>query len=144
MDARRSVTLHPGRGLGDANGSRTRQVTVVSRERWEAIAERMGEFVDPVLRRANLLVSGVDLAYSRGRVLCIGRCRLEVRGETRPCERMDAQLPGLRAELAPHWGGGIYASVLDGGPIAIGDAVDWEAAATAALPSSPQTRSRSG
>ena len=104
-------------------------MTIVSRERWKAVAEALGQHVDPVLRRANLLISGVDLENSRGNILRVGSGRLRVNGETRPCERMDAQLPGWRAERRHRWGGGVYASVLADGKIAVGDPVEGERAA---------------
>ena len=63
-----------------------RQVTIVSRERWKAVAEALGQHVDPVLRRANLLISGVDLENSRGNILRVGSGRLRVNGETRPAD----------------------------------------------------------
>ena len=92
-------------------------------------AEALGQHVDPVLRRANLLISGVDLENSRGNMLRVGSGRLRVNGETRPCERMDEPLPGLRAERRHRWGGGVYASVLEDGKIAVGDPVEGERAA---------------
>ena len=125
MDPRSRVELRAGAGLvDDAKQSRTRQVTSVSRERGKAVAEALGQHVDPVLRRANLLISGVDLENSRGNMLRVGSGRLRVNGETRPCERMDAQLPGWRAERRHRWGGGVYASVLADGKIAVGDPVE--------------------
>ena len=127
MDVRPTAKLRAGRGIVDnADQGGSRQVTVVARERWETIAEVMGVAVDPALRRANLLVSGVELEGSRGRILRVGDCRLQVNGETRPCERMDAALPGLRSALDPNWGGGVYAKVLDDGVITEGDDVTWE------------------
>ena len=105
MDPLSRVELRAGAGLvDDAKRSRTRQVTIVSRERWKAVAEALGQHVDPVLRRANLLISGVDLENSRGNILRVGSGRLRVNGETRPCERMDEPLPGLRAERRHRWG----------------------------------------
>ena len=57
-------------------------------------------------------------------ILRVGSGRLRVNGETRPCERMDEPLPGLRAERRHRWGGGVYASVLEDGKIAVGDPVE--------------------
>lgn len=94
-------------------------------DRWREMTAALGVALDASVRRANLLVSGVDLAGTRDRVLLVGGCRLRVRGETRPCERMDEACPGLRQALAHRWGGGVYAEVLDSGPIQIGDAVAW-------------------
>ena len=130
MDPLSRVEFRAGAGLvDDAKRSRTRQVTIVSRERWKAVAEALGQHVDPVLRRANLLISGVDLENSRGNMLRVGSGRLRVNGETRPCERMDEPLPGLRAERRHRWGGGVYASVLEDGKSAVGGPVEGERAA---------------
>lgn len=127
MDPRSRARLVAGRGLeGSADQGGTRQVTLLSRERWDALMHQLDLFLDPSERRANLVVSGLDLAQTRGRVLRVGSCRLRVAGETRPCERMDQAAQGLRLALADRWGGGIYAEVLDDGEIAVGDEVGWE------------------
>lgn len=81
--------------------------------------------VDPISRRANLLVADVALPRSRGQILRVGSCRLQVRGETRPCALMDETEPGLRAALDPGWPGGGFAQVIDDGRIAVGDRVEW-------------------
>jgi len=39
---------------------------------------------------------------------------------------MEDAAPGLKAALAPDWRGGAYGMVLEGGPLALGDAVAWE------------------
>lgn len=83
---------------------------------------------DPRERRANLLLEGVDLTGSRGRMLRVGSVLLKVNGETRPCERMDDVLPGLQDAMRTAWGGGAYAEVVEGGEIALDDPVDWESA----------------
>ena len=82
--------------------------------------------IDPILRRANLLISGIDLENTRTRILQLGDCRLRIRGETRPCERMDEAVPGLQNALDVHWGGGAFAEIIQGGEITAGDDVRWE------------------
>ena len=127
MDAAARATLVAGRGIaGNANRGGTRQVTLLSRERWAEVVTQLGATLEPRARRANVVLSGVDLENTRGRVVRIGRCRLRIRGETRPCEQMEAALTGLQAAMRPHWGGGAFAEVLDGGEIAVGDEVAWE------------------
>ena len=86
MDPLQEVVLETGRGLeGNANQGGMRQITVISRERLDAIAEEMGRAVEPVWRRANLLVSGIELRDNPENVVRMGACRLVVRGETRGC-----------------------------------------------------------
>jgi MOSC domain-containing protein YiiM len=127
MDAADRATLIAGRGIaGNANQGGTRQVTLLAREKWAALMTQIGADLEPRTRRANLVLSGVDLENTRGRVLRIGTCRLRVLGETRPCEQMEEALTGLRAAMRPHWGGGAFAEVVGGGEIVLGDAVTWE------------------
>jgi MOSC domain-containing protein YiiM len=126
MDPVAEATLVVGRGLaGNANQGGRRQVTIISLERWRLIASVLQVQLDPSVRRANLLVSGIELEQSRGAILRVGACRLRINGETRPCERMEQAHPGLRTAMEPHWGGGAYAEVLDDGIITVGDAVAW-------------------
>jgi MOSC domain-containing protein YiiM len=95
-------------------------VTVIEKEVFDRIREELPD-VEPHMRRANVMVSGVRLKESRDRILHLGGVRIHIHGETRPCERMDAQVTGLTAALDPDWNGGVYGVVLDGGEIRVGD-----------------------
>ena len=127
MDPVEVAVLEAGHGLrGNANRGGRRQVTIINQARWAELMAALGADLPPRLRRANLMVSGVDLESSRGRVLRIGAARLKINGETRPCEQMEEAHPGLQALMRDRWGGGAFAEVLDGGEIRVGDPVDWE------------------
>ena len=127
MIPRSEGDLIAGEGLrGSAPARGKRQVTVLSREAWERATAEAGEpKVDPALRRANLLVTGVDFRETIGRTLTVGETRILIHGETKPCERMDAATPRLRETLAPDWRGGAFGEVVSGGRVRIGDPVAW-------------------
>lgn len=127
MDAADRAELIAGAGLvGNANQGGSRQVTLLEAEAWRQMMGELGAELSPASRRANVLVEGLSLENSRGRTLAIGPCRLEVRGETKPCERMDEALPGLRESMRPHWRGGAFAVVVEGGTFGVGDEIRWE------------------
>ncbi|NUO64213.1 MAG: MOSC domain-containing protein [Gemmatimonadaceae bacterium] len=128
MDEARSARLVRGRGIvGNANQGGRRQVTIIEREAWERTMSEVGADLAPSTRRANLMVSGVSLENSRGRVLRVGSCRIRLFGETKPCERMEEALAGLRSAMRPHWRGGAFGEVLEGGEIVVGDEAMLEA-----------------
>lgn len=126
MDATERATLQAQRGLvGNADQGRRRQVTLMEQERWQALMDAVGASLPPATRRANLLLSGIQLARSRKRMLCIGTCRIRILGETKPCERMEEAWPGLKQAMYDNWGGGAFGEVLDDGDIRVGDPVYW-------------------
>ena len=127
MDAVPDAALEEGGGLrGNANRGGRRQVTIVARERWRELSAALGVDLDPRTRRANLLISGIDLENSRGRLLRVGAALLRINGETRPCEQMEAAQTGLQALMRERWGGGAYAEVVEGAAVRVGDPVRWE------------------
>lgn len=110
--------------IGDHAAGGRRQVTLLSREAWDdALRELGGGELDPALRRANLLVEGLDLGATIGQRLQVGPVELEVLGETRPCQLMDDARLGLRDALAPARRGGVFARIVRGGPLQVGDPV---------------------
>jgi MOSC domain-containing protein YiiM len=127
MDPAPSVELRAGRGIvGNANQRGKRQVTLIEREVWDELMRQLGASLSPSARRANLMVSGVALAHTRGRVLRIGEATIRIFGETKPCERMDEALPGLKAAMYADWGGGAFGEILADATITVGDEVRWE------------------
>jgi MOSC domain-containing protein YiiM len=124
MDPAESAVLIAGEGIrGNANQRGKRQVTIIEEELWQEMMRELGAEVDPSSRRANLMVSGVSLRESRGKTLRIGECLIEIYGETRPCERMDEALPGLREAMQNGWRGGAFGVIVAGGEIKPGDPV---------------------
>ena len=127
MDARESIELVAGRGVeGSADRGGRRQVTLLEREVWDALVRDLGSDAGPETRRANVLVAGIDLRASRGRVLRLGAARVRIAGEVKPCERMEEAVAGLRAMMYPDWRGGAFGEVLDGGTVTVGDVAAWE------------------
>ena len=127
MDAALHAELVAGRGLvGNANQGGRRQVTLIEEEIWLVMMRELDAALPSAARRANLVVRGLPLRDSRGRTLRVGAASLRIGGETRPCERMEEALPGLRAVMSRPWHGGAFAMVVEGAAIAVGDEVRWE------------------
>jgi MOSC domain-containing protein YiiM len=126
MDPYVEATLDDKGLVGNAHRGGARQVTLVARERWDELMDQVGASLGPDARRANLVLSGIDLESSRGRTLRVGSCRIRINGETRPCEQMEEAAPRLQHAMESRWGGGAYGEVIEGGRIALDDEVEWE------------------
>lgn len=126
MDPVDAARLVAGRGIvGNANQGGRRQVTIIERELWNAMMTRLGADLSPSTRRANLMVQGMPLKGTVGGILRVGAVRIRIFNETKPCERMDEALPGLKREMSEEWRGGVFGEVLDDGEIKVGDEVGW-------------------
>ncbi len=127
MDPVPSATLMSGQGIaGNADQGGGRQVTIMEQEAWEELMKQVGGSLPPSLRRANLMVSGIRLYNTEGKVLRVGAWRIRVGGEATPCGRMDDAIEGLRELMSEDWRGGAYGEVIKGGEISVGDPVCWE------------------
>jgi MOSC domain-containing protein YiiM len=127
MDPVPTAMLVANQGIvGNANQGGRRQVTLIEREVWNRLMQQLGAAADPSQRRANLMLSGIALKDSRGRILRIGGTRIQIMGETKPCERMEEAVSGLRSAMYEDWQGGAFGIVLEDGQIGIGDDVAFE------------------
>ena len=127
MDECNNAQLKAGQGLvGSADLGGKRQVTLLEIEQWNETIQELGISLDPAQRRANLLVTGIQLHHSTNRIIRVGPCRLKIGGETTPCQHIEVSAPGLRQSMQHDWRGGVYAEVLDDGNISTGDSVTWE------------------
>jgi MOSC domain-containing protein YiiM len=121
----------------------TRQVTLIQAEHLGVIAAlaRVAS-VDPVALRRNLVVSGINLLALKNARLQVGDgAVLEIVGPCQPCSRMEEAIgPGGYAAMRGH--GGVTARVIEGGPIAVGDAVVAVPQGPRAAPVSDDTRRR--
>ena len=77
------------------------------------------------MRKPLRLIQNFDLSGSRGRILRVGDCRICIYGETKPCERMDEALMGLKDAMYGDWRGGAFGEALDDGEIRCEDDVIW-------------------
>lgn len=118
----------PGKGLaGDhfhGQGDGKRQVTLIQGEHLDAVGAFLrGSSADPSMTRRNIVVRGINLFSLQDRRFRIGNVVLEHTGPCHPCSRMEENLgPGGYNAMRGH--GGITASVVEGGAIRVGDAVE--------------------
>ena len=127
MEELEAATISVDSGVnGDLRGQAgERQVTILTRESWDAACKELGECLSWTTRRSNIFIAGLRVEGALGRVLRIGDAELAITGETDPCSRMEEQAPGLRQALAVDWRGGVTCRVLKPGSIKVGDRIDF-------------------
>jgi MOSC domain-containing protein YiiM len=101
-----------------------RQVTLIQAEHLPVVAALLGwsEPPDPALVRRNLVVAGINLVALKGARFRVGGALLEGTGACHPCSRMEEAL-GAGGYSAMRGHGGLTARVIQGGMVAVGDAV---------------------
>lgn len=100
-----------------------RSVTLIQKEHIEAVASMMGrDAIDPKLLRRNIVVSGINLLALKGKKFRLGEALLEYTGPCAPCSRMEENL-GKGGYNAMRSHGGICCRILEGGTVALGDAL---------------------
>lgn len=122
----RTAELRAGAGLVGNADHGGRHLTLLDEAAWRRVEAALGRSLNPGLRRANVLLSGVPLEHTSGRILRLGPCRVRIQGETKPCGLMDLPVPGLQAALKPDWNGGAWAQVVQGGRLAVGEEARFE------------------
>ena len=119
-DPVQEATVISGMGLeGDRScrESNVRQVLFMDKE-------TLDEFkLEPGQIKENITTTGLDISQSRpGQIFFVGdEVTMEIVGECEPCGMMDAIRPGLRKEI--YGRRGILATVINGGPIKVGDPI---------------------
>ena len=100
-----------------------RQITIMSKEAWEDTLSDLGQDLHWTTRRANILIEGIGLENTTGKVLKVGSFLVEITGELNPCYRMDEQAAGLTKALTPNWRGGVTCKLLREGIVNENDSV---------------------
>ena len=103
-----------------------RQFSILTEEGWRLACEELSQDIHWTVRRANLLIKGLDLKQSVGNRLIIGDLILEITDELDPCIRMEEQVIGLRKALIKDWRGGVLCRVINEGAIKIDDRITLE------------------
>lgn len=118
------LTAVPGHGIAEGPASSPRrEVTLLSAGQWRQVMSELRADLPWHARRANVLVDAATLAHLIGKTIRIGEVVVDILGETRPCNVMDEQCPGLRMALGGERRGGVHGQVRKGGAIRVGDTV---------------------
>ncbi|MEE3310768.1 MAG: MOSC domain-containing protein [Candidatus Thermoplasmatota archaeon] len=120
-----SISLTPENGvMGDHGTSQRRQITLLDDAAWQTTCSEIGIELDWTVRRANVLVQGLDLPSLVNQRVQIGTSMVEIMGEVTPCYLMDEAQSGLEAALTPDWRGGVYARIVTSGSVEIGGQIE--------------------
>ncbi len=121
-----SLELLPGEGIAkDHTRGSMRHVTFVFEDDWKIAAEKVGvPDLDPVGRRANVLLSGGGGEAWLKEWIRFGDTLLEIKGVVAPCPVMDEYHQGLKDALEPPVLAGIWGRVHVGGKLEVGQMLE--------------------
>ena len=114
------ITLEAGVDRDSRGKQGRRQITVLTRDAWNAACSDVGADLPWTTRRANLFVEGIDLEGTVGYGLRVGSAVVRISGETKPCQRMNEAYPGLMSALKSNWRGGVTGYVISAGRAEVG------------------------
>ncbi|MEM8728793.1 MAG: MOSC domain-containing protein [Pseudomonadota bacterium] len=125
MQAVAEAWLDKGGLDGDRARAGKRALTVLQAEHLAAIGSYLGRApVNPADLRRNLVVSGLNLAGSKGRRMRLGTAIVEITVICAPCSRMEETF-GHGGYGAVRGHGGWCAQVISAGPVCLGDPVTY-------------------
>ena len=126
LEPRSVLELLEGEGVvGDHTLGRLRHVTIVFEDDWNtAVALVSSEPVDPLGRRANVLVSGGSGGRWIGKMVKLGEATVEIKAETVPCPVMELAATGLQDALRPDHRAGVWGRIKGSGEVRPGDTLE--------------------
>ena len=114
-----------GHGLvGDRKYGSRRQISLVSTEELDEAAARLGAEIPAGSTRRQITISDGRFDRSPGSRVRIGEVVVSVGGDCSPCDEMHESIgPGARAAMVGL--GGVIGTIVEGGTIRVGDAVEF-------------------
>ncbi|CAG0956718.1 MAG: hypothetical protein HND27_00435 [Bacteroidetes bacterium] len=100
-----------------------KQILILSEEAWNDVCNDLGQKLHWTKTNANLLLRGVDLKSSIGKMLTIGNFKIEITGKIIPSDEFNEVYIGLKEVLSRDFRAGVYAKVITEGVVSEGDYV---------------------
>lgn len=113
-------------GLGDQYENEDegeRLITIMTLENWNALCGELDRKLHWTMRKANIIIEGIDLENTKDEYLMIGDFYLQIIGENVPGKDMDDQFLGLTKALTPNWKGGVVCKIIREGAVNENDQV---------------------
>ena len=116
-----SAVAIAGQGIeGDHSQGGQRQVTMMSLEAFESAAQSLGQDLSPGVRRANIVITGLDVYATISKTIEIGQVVIDVKDYNPPCGEMDRACRGLKIALDVDHRAGVFGVFKNSGEITVG------------------------